>query len=57
MVESNLVAGRQDLVAGTPLTYGQSITDACVGWDDSAAMLHMLAEAVGARRAQAAMVA
>ncbi len=57
MVESNLVAGRQDLVAGRPLTYGQSITDACVGWDDSVTMLRVLADAVEARRARAAMVA
>jgi phospho-2-dehydro-3-deoxyheptonate aldolase len=38
MVESHLVAGRQDHVQGTPvenLTYGQSVTDACIGWDDS----------------------
>ena len=33
MIESNLVAGRQDLVPGKPLTYGQSITDGCIGWD------------------------
>ena len=51
MVESHLVAGRQDLVEGQPLTYGQSITDGCIGWDDSVAVLHTLAEAVRARRA------
>ncbi len=33
MIESNLVAGRQDLVPGKPLAYGQSITDGCIGWD------------------------
>src|SRR5512138_1677802 len=43
MIESHLVAGRQDLVAGRPLTYGQSITDACLGWDDSVAVLETLA--------------
>jgi len=32
------------------LTYGQSITDACIGWDDSVAVLETLAEAVRARR-------
>jgi 3-deoxy-7-phosphoheptulonate synthase len=53
MIESHLVAGRQDLVAGRPLTYGQSITDGCVGWDDTAAMLEALAQAVRARRAAA----
>jgi 3-deoxy-7-phosphoheptulonate synthase len=51
MIESHLVAGRQDLVAGRPLTYGQSITDACVDWDTSVRMLDDLAGAVKARRA------
>ena len=51
MVESHLVAGRQDLVAGQPLTYGQSITDGCIDWDSSLAVLESLAEAVRARRA------
>ena len=50
MVESHLVAGRQDLVAGKPLTYGQSITDACLGWEDSVALLDVLAGAVRERR-------
>ena len=57
MIESNLVAGRQDLFPGTPLTYGQSITDGCIGWDDSVAVLRRLAAAVEERRAKAAMVA
>ena len=35
MIESNLVAGSQPLVEGKPLTYGQSITDACIGWDET----------------------
>ena len=35
MIESHLVAGRQDLAPGKPLTYGQSITDGCIGWDDT----------------------
>ncbi|MFI9654064.1 3-deoxy-7-phosphoheptulonate synthase [Guyparkeria sp. GHLCS8-2] len=51
MVESHLIAGRQDVVSGKPLTYGQSITDACIGWDDSRAVIHRLAEAVRIRRA------
>jgi 3-deoxy-7-phosphoheptulonate synthase len=51
MIESHLVAGRQDVVPGHPLTYGQSITDACLGWDDSLPLLHILAEAVRQRRA------
>jgi 3-deoxy-7-phosphoheptulonate synthase len=52
MVESHLEAGRQDLVPGQPLVSGQSITDACVGWDDSAALLDSLAEQVRRRRDQ-----
>ena len=51
MIESHLIAGRQDLVPGKPLSYGQSITDACIGWDDSVAVLDSLAEAVRDRRA------
>ena len=51
MVESNLVAGRQDLVPGRPLTYGQSITDGCIDWDTSVAVLERLAAAVEGRRA------
>jgi 3-deoxy-7-phosphoheptulonate synthase len=54
MVESHLVAGRQDLVPGTPLTYGQSITDACLGWDDSVKLLDLLAAGVRGRRLKAA---
>ncbi len=50
MVESNLVAGRQDLVVGQALHYGQSITDACIGWDDTVQILSELAAAVRARR-------
>jgi len=54
MVESHLQAGRQDLVPGRPLTYGQSITDGCIGWDDSVRVLERLAQAVRRRRALAA---
>lgn len=50
MIESHLVEGRQDLVAGETLTYGQSITDACIGWDDTEKVLRQLAEAVAERR-------
>jgi 3-deoxy-7-phosphoheptulonate synthase len=50
MVESHLVAGRQDLVAGKPLAYGQSITDGCLGWEDSVKALDLLAEGVRSRR-------
>ncbi|MEA5098707.1 MAG: 3-deoxy-7-phosphoheptulonate synthase AroG [Burkholderiaceae bacterium] len=50
MVESYLVAGRQDLVPGKDLTYGQSVTDACIGWEESVLLLEGLAEAVKQRR-------
>ncbi len=50
MVESHLKAGRQDLVPGKALVYGMSITDACLGWEDSRALLDTLAEAVAERR-------
>ncbi|MGE8227594.1 MAG: 3-deoxy-7-phosphoheptulonate synthase [Stenotrophomonas sp.] len=50
MVESHLVAGRQDLVEGQPLVYGQSITDGCIDWDSTVQVLERLAEAVRARR-------
>ncbi len=50
MVESNLVAGRQDLLPGQPLTYGQSITDGCIGWADTIHVAENLATAVRARR-------
>jgi 3-deoxy-7-phosphoheptulonate synthase len=51
MIESNLVEGRQDVVEGKPLTYGQSITDPCVKWDDTLPVLKALADAVQQRRA------
>ena len=51
MVESHLVEGQQKVVAGEPLTYGQSITDACIGWDDTETVMAELAEAVLSRRA------
>jgi 3-deoxy-7-phosphoheptulonate synthase len=50
MIESHLVGGRQDVAPGRPLTYGQSITDACLGWDDTEPVLDDLAKAVRARR-------
>src|ERR1700728_343580 len=46
MLESNLVAGAQKLVPGRELVYGQSITDACIGWDETRALLAELAQAV-----------
>jgi 3-deoxy-7-phosphoheptulonate synthase len=50
MIESHLVGGRQDLVAGKELVYGQSITDACIGWEDTVPMLELLGSAVRQRR-------
>jgi 3-deoxy-7-phosphoheptulonate synthase len=54
MVESNLVAGRQDLKPGRALTFGQSVTDACLGWEESVDLLARLAQAVAQRRETAA---
>ncbi len=50
MIESHLNAGRQDPHPGKPLAYGVSITDACLGWDDTVQVLNQLAEAVQKRR-------
>lgn len=60
MVESHLVFGRQDLQPGqtlADLTYGQSITDGCIGWDDSLRILENLAKGVSDRRTVAAKAA
>ncbi|MCP5079509.1 MAG: 3-deoxy-7-phosphoheptulonate synthase AroG [Psychromonas sp.] len=50
MVESHIVEGRQDLVDGAAATYGQSITDACIGWADTETLLAQLSDAVATRR-------
>jgi len=50
MVESHLNEGRQDHTPGCTLEYGKSITDACLGWDDTLTILETLAEGVRARR-------
>ena len=50
MIESHLNPGRQDLIPGKVLAYGQSITDACIGWDATEPLLRELAAAVQARR-------
>jgi len=60
MVESHLVFGRQDLKDGmtlADLTYGQSITDGCIGWEDSLSILENLAQGVRDRRIKAAQQA
>jgi 3-deoxy-7-phosphoheptulonate synthase len=50
MMESHLVEGRQDVIKGQELTYGQSITDACIAWETTEVLLQELAEAVKQRR-------
>jgi 3-deoxy-7-phosphoheptulonate synthase len=50
MVESHLVEGRQDYVEGEPLCYGQSITDACIGWQDTETLLAVLNDSIIQRR-------
>jgi 3-deoxy-7-phosphoheptulonate synthase len=50
MIESNLVAGRQNLVPGRELVYGQSITDGCIGWETTVEAVERLAAAVKKRR-------
>ena len=50
MLESHLVEGRQDVVEGKELTYGQSVTDACISWESTEVLLRELAAAVKARR-------
>ncbi len=52
MLESNLVAGAQKHESGRPLVYGQSITDACLGFDETVPVLEQLAAAAAARRGQ-----
>jgi 3-deoxy-7-phosphoheptulonate synthase len=51
MIESFLEAGRQDWRPDEELVYGQSITDACISWEDTEPLLRTLAEAVRQRRA------
>jgi 3-deoxy-7-phosphoheptulonate synthase len=53
MMESHLKGGRQDLIPGKPLQYGVSITDGCVGWEESRTLLDELAEGVRKRRVKA----
>jgi 3-deoxy-7-phosphoheptulonate synthase len=54
MIESNLLAGRQELVPGRPLLYGQSITDGCIDWQTSIGVLERLAAAVARQRERTA---
>ncbi len=50
MVESHLLEGRQELAPGKALTFGQSVTDPCLGWEDSVKLLDVLAAGVRERR-------
>ena len=50
MIESHLVAGRQNAKPGAKLTYGQSITDACMGWEQTEELLRLFAQAARERR-------
>lgn len=50
MIESHLVEGNQSLESGDALVYGKSVTDACIGWEDTDVVLRQLAQAVKARR-------
>lgn len=50
MIESNLIAGNQAITSNKPLTYGQSITDACLAWEETTPLFEKLAEAVQKRR-------
>jgi 3-deoxy-7-phosphoheptulonate synthase len=50
MIESHLKAGQQSVIEGQPLVYGQSITDACLSWEDTLPLLKNLANAVQKRR-------
>lgn len=50
MIESNLVEGNQSIDSGQPLVYGQSITDACINFEQTSQIITKLAKAVDARR-------
>ncbi len=50
MIESHLVEGNQKVVEGQNLVYGQSITDGCIGWEETASLCHQLSQAVQQRR-------
>jgi 3-deoxy-7-phosphoheptulonate synthase len=54
MIESHLVEGRQEIQSPERMVYGQSVTDACLGWDESLDLLRGLASAVTRRRARLA---
>lgn len=57
MIESHLVEGRQDIGPRENMTYGQSVTDPCIGWEDTLQVLRGLADAVAQRRDRLARTA
>ena len=50
MLESNLVEGRQDIGKKDDLVYGQSITDACIGWNETEELIEMLNNAISKKK-------
>ena len=52
MIESHLVEGRQDVKIGHELTYGQSITDGCIGWENTVKLIELFAKASKKRNPQ-----
>ena len=50
MIESNLVEGRQDIGTMSDLVYGQSITDACVGWNETEELIEILNQAINQKK-------
>jgi 3-deoxy-7-phosphoheptulonate synthase len=57
MLESNLVAGAQKLIPGKDLVYGQSITDACIDWDETRIALEELASSIRSARSRSTIAA
>ena len=56
MIESHLVEGKQDVKTGCELTYGQSITDACIGWENTVKLIELLAKASKKRKTKLSLV-
>jgi 3-deoxy-7-phosphoheptulonate synthase len=58
MLESFLIPGRQDIVLGrsNQLAYGKSVTDACIGWDETVGLVNAMADAVTRRRERMGVV-
>jgi len=52
MIESNLIPGSQKIISGKPMTYGKSITDGCIGWEETERILAKLSQAIKKKKAQ-----